>query len=258
MKNLLLVLLASAVALPALAQAPAPAEDWDLTIDPTQQMTMASLDFGDNTLALRCKAGGLDLVLTGTPVTSEPVRAVRVSVGGIADELQIWRTRPDLPVLLAPEPDRLARQLRPGGDLDLRIEPAATGQRPLRFRFTAPPSAAAIDRVLSACGTRLADEWDLRPRVFSNNLILESAAVPRYPPAAVARRLPLASVRVACLVPANGRLNTCRILSEDPQGLGFGRSALDAARGSRVALLQSDTSLVGKVVHYSVRFTPPE
>lgn len=256
MRYPLLVLLASAIALPALAQAPA--EDWDLTIDPTQQMTMASLDFGENTLALRCKAGGLDLVLTGTPVTSEPVRTVRISVGGVADERQIWRTRPDLPVLLAPEPDRLARQLRPGGDLDVRIEPAETGQRPLRFRFTAPPSGAAIDRVLSACGARLADDWDLRPRVFSDNLIWESAAMPRYPSAAVARRIPLASVRVACLIPANGRLNTCRILSEDPQGLGFGRSALDAARGSRVALVQSDTNVVGKVVHYSVRFTPPE
>lgn len=131
MKRTLIALLACATAMPALAQDGA--EDWDLTVDPARQLTLASLDFGGNALALRCQAGVLDFLVTGTPVSTEAVRTVRVTAGGIADERQAWQTQPGLPVLSAYEPDRLARQLRAGGDLDLRIEPVATGERALRF-----------------------------------------------------------------------------------------------------------------------------
>lgn len=244
-----------ATASPTLSQDAA--EDWDLAVDPARELTLASLDFGDNALALRCQAGVLDFLLTGTPVSTEAVRAVRVTAGGIVNERQAWLTQPGLPVLSASEPDRLARQLRPGGDLDVRIEPSATGERPFRFRLTTPPSAASLDRVLSACGASLADEWDLRARA-SGTITWVSQAAPEYPEAAVLRDIPLATVRVACIVPPDGRLDECRILSEAPDGLGFGRAALVAARNSRVALPENDLADVGKVIHYSVRFRGPE
>lgn len=234
------------------------AEDWDLMVDPAQRLTLATLDFGGNALAFRCKGGVLDLLLTGTSLSTEDFRIVRVTAGGIADERQRWQTHPGMPVLSASEPDRLARQLRAGGDLDLRIEPEATGERPLRFRLTTPPSPASLDRVLSACGASLTDDWDLRPRVSSQNLVWEHFAFPQYPQAAAVRRSPLASVRMACIVPADGRLNDCRVLSETTEGLGFGRNALVAARNSRVALPENDPGLVGRVVVYTVRYRAPE
>lgn len=234
------------------------AEDWDLTVDPAQRLTLATLDFGGNAVALRCKGGKLDLLLTGTPLSTEEFRIVRVTAGAIAGERQSWQTHAGMPVLSASEPDRLARQLRAGGELDVRIEPQATGEPPLRFRLTAPPSPASLERVLSACGAPLTDDWDLRPRVSSQNLVWEHQAFPQYPETAALRRIPLASVRLACIVPADGRLNECRVLSETPERLGFGRNALVAARNSRVALPENDPGLVGKVIVYTVRYRAPE
>jgi hypothetical protein len=235
-----------------------PTEDWDLTVDPARQLTLASLDFGTNALALRCQAGALDLLLTGAPLSTEDFRIVRVNAGGIADERQSWRTHAGIPVLSASEPDRLARQLRAGGDLELRIEPQAAGERAVRFRLTTPSSGVSLDRVLSACGAPLSDDWDLRPRASTQNLVWEHQALPEYPVAATVRRVPLATVRIACLVPADGRLNECRILSETPERLGFGRNALAAARNSRVALPENESDLVGKVVVYNIRYRAPE
>ena len=131
-----------ATASPALAQDVA--EDWDLAVDPAQELTLASLDFGDNALALRCKAGVLDFLLTGTPLSTEAIRAVRVTAGGIADERQAWHTQPGLPVLSASEPDRLARQLRAGGDLDVRIESTSRAS-------TAPSTFARVRPRTTRC-----------------------------------------------------------------------------------------------------------
>lgn len=249
------LLLGLAAASPAFAQDPA--EDWDLAVDPAQELTLASLDFGDNVLALRCKAGVLDFLLTGTPVSTEAVRTVRLTAGGISDERHAWQTQPGLPVLSASEPDRLARQLRGGGDLDVRIEPLATGERALRFRLTLPASAASVDRVLSACGASLADEWDLRPRA-GGTVTWANQVLPEYPEAGAMRNIGLASVRLACIVPASGTFDECRILYEAPEGLGFGRNALIAARNSSVALPPGDLSDVGKVVQFTMRFRMPE
>ncbi|MDP2765074.1 MAG: hypothetical protein Q8O54_09580 [Brevundimonas sp.] len=233
-------------------------EDWDLTVDPAQALTLASLDFGGNAVALRCKAGMLEFLLTGVPTSTEAVRTVQVTAGGIAGESQTWRAHADTPVLSADEPDRLARQLRAGGDLELRIEPVAAGGRGMRFSLTIPPSATALDQVLSACGAALTDEWDLRPRAFSDTIVWERVVSAEYPEAAVERQIPLASVRLACIVPANGRLDECRIVFESHDGLGFGRNALAAARESRIRLPDGDLSAVGKVVHYNVRFRQPQ
>ena len=249
------LLIGLATASPAFAQDAA--EDWDLAVDPAQELTLASLDFGDNVLALRCKAGVLDFLLTGTPVTTEAVRTVRVTAGGISDERQAWQTQPGLPVLSAYEPDRLARQLRAGGELDVRIEPLATGERALRFRLTLPASAASVDRVLSACGASLAHEWDLRPRA-GGSVTWAHQVPPEYPEAGAMRNIGLASVRLACIVPASGNFEECRILYEAPEGLDFGRNALAAARRSRVALPSGDLSDVGKVVQFTMRFRMPD
>lgn len=244
-----------AVASPSLAQDAA--DDWDLTADPAQQLTLATLDFGDNALALRCKAGVLDLLLTGTPVTDASIRTVQVTVAGLEGERQRWLSQPGAPVLSASEPDRLARLLRPGGELGLRIEPLAEGGGSLRYLLPVPPSVSAINQVLSACEANLADEWDLRPRPVTP-VTWAHHEVPEYPETAAAGNIGLATVRIGCIVPADGRLEECRVLYEAPDGMGFGRAALNAARDSRVSLPEGDTSSVGTVIIYSVRFRAPE
>jgi len=99
-------LLLLAAASPAFAQDLG--EDWDLTADAGRQLTLATLDFGDNVLALRCQAGTLDLLLTGVPVSTGATRTATVSAGAIAGETQIWTALPGQPVVGADEPARLA------------------------------------------------------------------------------------------------------------------------------------------------------
>lgn len=245
--------IALAVASPAIAQEGP--EDWDLTSDPAQQLTLASLDFGGNALALRCKSGTLDFLLTGVPATPESVRTVRVTAGGIADETQRWLTQPGLPVLSPSEPGRLARQLRAGGDLVLRIEPASANDRPMRYQLAIPRSAAALDQVLSACGEPLADDWDLLPRLGPDQPVTWAYQIqPEYPQTAARAGMPDGWVRVACIVPDAGPFRVCRALTESPADLGFGPSAMSAALQSRVALPENDASAIGKVVQFTVRF----
>ncbi len=142
-----------ALAAPALAQGPD--EDWDLTVNAEQQLTAATVDFGDNLLALRCRAGALDFLLIGVPVSVGTTRRVRVSAGAIVDEDQVWAAQTGQPVLGASEPARLARQLRAGGELDVRIDRETDADRPLRYRLTAPASAASVNTVLTACAEPL-------------------------------------------------------------------------------------------------------
>jgi outer membrane biosynthesis protein TonB len=154
-------------------------------------------------------------------------------------------------------PARLARLLRTGGDLDIRLEPAATGERGLRYRLPVPASAASLDQALSACGQPLADEWDSRPRFPMDARAWASQALPEYPNAAIQRDIPVATVELACVVAAEGRLSECRVLSENPEGLGFGRNALEAARRSRLNVPEDDTSSVGEIAQYVARFLGP-
>ncbi|MFN3668937.1 MAG: energy transducer TonB [Brevundimonas sp.] len=239
------------------AHAQDPAADWDLTVDAARRATVASLDFGDNVVALRCQAGALDFFLTGTPESTETSRTLQVNAGGIVNERQVWQSPAGGTVLASPKPERLARQLRAGGDLDLRIEPGAVGQPAMRFRLPTPPSAGALDQVLTACGVALEDDWDLLPRVFHESLVWERQVAPTFPQAAFSARATEGSVRMACLVPTDGRLKDCRVISENPRGVGFGDATLAAARRSRVTVPDSDLGLVGSLIQYTVRFRIP-
>lgn len=251
--GLLPVMAVAVLALPAHAQDGA--EDWDLTVDPAQQQTMAALNFGDNAVGLRCKAGALQFLLTGGPPSAVAERQVRVTAGAIADENQTWSSPPGLPVLFAPEPGRMARQLRSGGDLSLRVEPVDAAERTLRYRLPIPPSAASIDRVLEACGEPLTDDWDALPRLASSSLIWRTRIRPDFPARAVRAGASGGVVRLGCLLPADSRLQDCRVLSESPRGVGFGDSALRAARQSDVVLPESVA--VGQLVSFVVRFPEP-
>ena len=60
-------------------------------------------------------------------------RAATVSAGSIMDETQTWTALPGQPVVGAAEPARLARQLRAGGPLDVRLAPEDSVDRPRRY-----------------------------------------------------------------------------------------------------------------------------
>lgn len=58
---------------------------------------------------------------------------------------------------------------------------------------------------------------------------------PNWPAAAIDQGTTNAVVAVSCLPASDGRLVDCRIVSEDPAGLGFGAAALEAAHRGRVS-----------------------
>lgn len=243
-------LLSAAFISPSFAQDGA--EDWDLTTDAQQQLTLASLDFGDNVLALRCKSGGLELLLTGVPTTTADTRSVRVTAGLIVDEQQTWQTRAGLPVLSASEPDRLARQIRDGAELDIRVEGSAAGERIMRYRLPVPASARSVNQVLDACGRPLSDDWDRLSRA-PDLVAWAHMPVADFPEAAMRTGVEAGDVRLGCIVEVGGDLDDCRIVSESPAGADFGAEALQAAKASRVRL-PPDGAGVGSVVHFTIRF----
>lgn len=251
MRAVVLALLGATLAGPATAQDAG--EDWDLTEDAQQQLTLASLDFGTNQLAVRCRAGMLDFLLVGVPPTDEESRRLRVTVGAIQNEDQSWYTSPGQPIASPAEPARLARQLRAGGELDIRLE-AAAGERARRYRLPVPPSTASLDRVLSACSVPLVDDWDLRPRAGSELIVWADQPSPDFPDLAQQHGVESGVVRLGCIVAAGGALNECHILSESPADAGFGRSAVRAAERARLGLPEDESTVIGKVISFTIRF----
>jgi protein TonB len=82
--------------------------------------------------------------------------------------------------------------------------------------------------------------------------------LPEYPERAAARGVEgVSSVRVSCGLQPSGSLTDCRVVSEDPEGMGFGAAALAAARRSRVTPGTVDGAAVGARVEWTVRFRPP-
>ena len=82
--------------------------------------------------------------------------------------------------------------------------------------------------------------------------------LPEYPERAAARGFDaVATVRVSCALQPSGSLADCRVVSEDPTGMGFGSAALAAARRSRVTPGTVDGAAVGARVEYNIRFRPP-
>jgi len=253
-------LLAAAVcafgASPALAQQAA--EDWDLTTNAEQQLTLATLDFGANVLALRCRAGELDMLLTGVPVSTGATRKVRVSAGAIAAEDQIWMAQPGQPVLGADEPARLARLLRAGGDLDIRLDPEDSTDRSRRYRLTAPASIAAVNAVLTACDQPLEEPRDLLARVNSSpNTVWVDLGEVKFPDNMGAMNAAPAAVRVSCIIGDNWALRDCRADTETAPGHGFGASAVAGATRSRLGPPADGTDLRGRLFRFTIRFTEP-
>jgi len=248
-----LILLAAAS--PAIAQDPN--EDWDLTANAERQLTLATLDFGDNVLALRCQAGTLDLLLTGVPVSTGPTRSAVVSAGAIGEETQIWSALPGQPVIGADEPARLARQLRAGGPLDVRLAPEDAADRPRRYQLTAPPSERAVNAVLTACGEPLDEPRDLIARLSPGNGPSWAAQpIPAFPDNPVAIAAERAGVNLSCIVGPDLGLTDCRVEAESPTGAGFGASALRSARDARLNPPADGTDIRGQMLRFTMRFEP--
>lgn len=78
--------------------------------------------------------------------------------------------------------------------------------------------------------------------------------VPWYPDEAIAAEVEEGRVVVGCTVGADGRLTRCDIVSETPEGYGFGREALRATRGARMQPSEADGEPVETRVSFTIAF----
>lgn len=196
----------------------------------------------------------MEVLLTGVSPTAAESRAVQVTVGLISDERQNWRTQAGLPVLSASEPDRLSRQMRAGGELDILIDGTGTGDRARRYRLPVPASARSVDQVLAACDRPLSDDWDGLSR-HTDSLLWADAPVADFPTVALRSGVEAGTVVLQCIVETGGDLDVCRVVSEVPKGADFGKEAMEAAIAARVQLAPNDAASIGRVVQFTQRFS---
>lgn len=253
MKALAIALTALTCAVAGGSQARAQsADDWDLVDGTTPGLTMASVAFsGGSAIAVRCQAGTLDVLVAGLPASTSLSRTVETTMPGIAPESETWLVQPGSGVISPPEPARIARMLRSGGHLDLHVLPEAEDAPGVRLALDYPASAAAIDRVLGACEIPLSDEHDAIRRLTSVFGQWERRPTPNFPERAAEKDVKDGAVRLGCVFDAEGRPGDCWILSETPPGVGFGPSALAAARDSRMSRPAGDGIAV---VVFIIRF----
>ena len=92
-----------------------------------------------------------------------------------------------------------------------------------------------------------------RPSVITNPGCARQPAV-EFPERASARGIDSGRVVLNCLVNANGSMSDCNIVSEDPQGAGFGSAAVSGARRARLSPRTVDGAAQGARVNFTVRF----
>jgi len=68
----------------------------------------------------------------------------------------------------------------------------------------------------------------------------------------------IGDVRLRCVIAANGRFDSCDVISESPAGLGFGAAGLEVAKLFRIASVDGDGGKVaGRAIRIPIRFEPP-
>lgn len=256
--RMLPALAALAVAGAALAQDTG--DDWDLA----EQRGAASASIAyDSGLAVvvRCDDQHLETYIVGLPVPDarETQRTISYAFGDRPMRESTWQASADGAALFADLPAALARRFRAGGDLQLLVP--ARGRSPARrYVITLPPSPAAVDRVLAACGRPAIDPRDpLRDSEASADIASRlgeparwaTQPRPRYPDDALVAGLSGMAV-LSCLFNADGRLRECQVEVERPAKAGFGREALRAAERARLAPSAGMTGLTTFTVRFSV------
>jgi len=234
-KRSLTVLLACAVALPALAQDAS--ADWDMIQDPRKKLLVAYMQFNVGVgIATRCVDGGFEAVLTGLPpagrATTRPLR-IAFGDGALADTR--WTVAINDTVAVAELPAPFARELRAGGRLRIQVPNGAADGRNLMYDLALPASSASIDQTLTTCNRPLVDPRDaeldaLEEEGVPRNLAWAARPTPRFPRTNYARGFAVAT----CVTNPDGTLRDCAIESEHPRDGGFGEATLTAARRARL------------------------
>lgn len=262
------VVIASAIALlaaPATAQQPG--DGWDLIVDEGQNMMMAVAAYSSGqTIAVRCRDGDLELLLSGLPPLEGEVpqtleggtRRIETGYSDGRVEAGYWLTSGDGSLVFSPVPRLDARRLRQGGALQLSVavnpDPAAP---PRRYALDLPTDTANLDQVLAECGAGHPDarddmiRWSVPPAASAS--FWRRLPTPRYPQAGV--QVASAFVVFSCIAAGDGRLTDCRTERESHhRRFRFGEEALKSLRDARIAPADDGGPPAGRLIIATIRF----
>jgi len=247
----------------ALAASPAVAQDagdgWDLIVDESQNMTLAVVGYSSGqTLAVRCRDGDLELLLSGLPPLETLTRYVEAAYSDGRVEAGLWFTSGEGSLVFSPAPHLDARRLRQGGPLQLSVAILPDPEAPLRrYALDLPSDSANLDHVLADCGASRPDarddlvRWSI-PR-GEGVVFWTRQPTPHYPQAAISVRSGL--VVLSCVTVGDGRLDSCRVEREaQHRRYGFGESALKSMRDARVAPAAEGGPPAGRLLITTIRF----
>ncbi|HYC73536.1 energy transducer TonB [Brevundimonas sp.] len=253
------------VAAPANAQQPG--DDWDLIVDESQDMMLAVVGYSSGqTLAVRCRDGDLELLLSGlpplegtTPQTLEGgTRRIEAAYSDGRVEAGYWFSSGDGSLVFSPVPRLDARRLRQGGALQLSVAVDADPTAPLRrYALDLPTDTANLDQVLAACDAgrpEARDEmarWSIPPEAGVD--FWRRHPAPRYPETAA--HLGSGFVVFSCISAGNGRLTDCRTERESHhRRFRFGEEALKSLRDARIAPADEGGPPAGRLIIATIRF----
>lgn len=236
----------------AWAQAPG-GDDWDYGENAREKLTIAAVTFETFGVAVRCRDNALSVVVSGLPVASGE-RKLRYQMGGDPEIESVWVSGRNSPVAFAVWPQKIASDLSRGGTLRIT---ALEGEQVRRYQVDLPASPISIPQVMATCGHEPYSQddaptgenlagmrWISRPEInFPSRSSVEGG---------------LAAIQ--CWVRANGRLRDCDILSEFPEGAGFGRAATYGAhRTAQVAAIGDESAnLENRRVNFVIRYNSYE
>lgn len=237
---------------PAWAQA-AGGDDWDYGENPREKLVIAAVTFETFGVAVRCRDNALSVLVSGLPIASGE-RKLRYRMGAHEEIESVWVSGRNSPAAFAVWPQRIADELSEGGTLSIA---AMEGDQVRRYQVELPASPVAIPRVLSACG--LTNEDQSEAPVGENLAGMRWVSRPEINfPSRTSAENGLAAIQ--CYVRANGRMRDCEILSEFPEGAGFGRAATYGShRTAQVAAIGDETAnLENRRVNFVIRYNSYE
>ena len=240
------LLLACAVALPALAQDAA--QDWDMLRDPRKKLTIAYTLFNSGLgVATRCADGSYEALITGLPPAGEgETRELRLAFGDDELHAQRWNVAVDDTTAVSNLPAPFARKLREGGRLRILVPGGAGDGRNLMHDLALPASSTSIDETLTVCERPLTDPRDaelagLPEDGLPANLTWRRRPRPGFP---APIRYGRGFATVLCLTSPDGSLRDCSVEAEHPRDGGFGDAALRATRRARVVNIDAPAAPV--------------
>lgn len=212
-------------------------QDWDIARDSGRRLVTAAIPVTTGLgLVVRCSRGSYEALIMGLPPQEGDTRRLEIAFGEQDLHPETWNVSVDPTIAVSSLPAPFARQLRQGGQMQIRVPNATPDGRAMRHVLDLPPSASAIDETLTACDRPLEDPRDaliedVGPGGLPAGLVWAEAPRMSYP---IGSRFTRAFVVLSCLTTREGELEQCVVEAEHPTGGYFGEAALRGAGRARL------------------------